>query len=268
MSIEHKSFSDQFEKNTGLKIWVQWFTTATIVSTFIFIGYVSEEKIYGNISLLNFGIYSSIFIVALMAIGTSFKDARFIDKQSKLATQQVKKLLHLNDVSEFLDSVEDSIFKNHIDNLYSIFRVHSTINQDNLIEILHSRLLARNKNVELLSGVLITLGLIGTIIGLIDMTNRLGRLIGEVGEADPAQVMQQIAGNDGPLGSLGIAFYTTLLGAVFGGVLLRVLANIVQSSISMYTAHVAELTEVYVLPSMRKLATNLESAGYYAGVDS
>ena len=56
---------------------------------------------------------------------------------------------------------------------------------------------------------------------------------------------------NGPLRGLGTAFYTTLLGAVLGGVVLRVLTNIVDASVMEYTAHIAELTEVYVLPYLR-----------------
>jgi len=61
----------------------------------------------------------------------------------------------------------------------------------------------------------------------------------------------------GPLGGLGVAFNTTLLGSILGGVILRVLTNVVNANITRYVAHIAELTEVYVLPYMRKQAKAL-----------
>ena len=96
------------------------------------------------------------------------------------------------------------------------------------------------------------------------MTNDLGSVIQTAGGGDTEALMQQIAGSDGPLGSLGVAFYTTLIGAVLGGVILRILSNIIDANIMRYTAHIAELTEVNVLPFMRQMAKSLEEAGFYS----
>ena len=234
-----------------------------VVCAVIFVGYLYPVKLMGDITLLDITIYASIISLAVITIWISYRDATFIDHQTKLASEQVDLLLDINDVSEFLAKAEQSVFRNHINSLYQIFLNHSEINQDNLIEILHSRLLARNKIVELFSSILITLGLVGTIIGLILMTNDLGVVISTAGSADTEELMRKIAGKGGPLGSLGVAFYTTLLGAVLGGVILRILSNVVDANIMRYTAHIAELTEVNVLPFMRQMAKNLESVGFY-----
>ena len=123
---------------------------------------------------------------------------------------------------------------------------------------IHSRLAARNKIVELFASVLITLGLIGTILGLILMMGSLTEVM-STSEMDE-NLMKSLVGDQGPLSGLGVAFVTTLLGAVLGGVILRVLTSIVEANITEYTAHIAELTEVYVLPFLRKSARQAHAA--------
>lgn len=267
-SSYHGSFSQQFEENLGLREWKSWFFRSVIIGALVFVGYVYEGDLLFGISLLDLGIYGAIILTALMALRKNYEDAKFIDSQTHKADRQVDQLIELHEIREFLRQAEDSIFKQHIENLWRILKNHSDLDQSTLIEILHSRLMARNRNVELLSGVLITLGLVGTIIGLILMTDDLSAVMSSVGTTETPELMQKIAGNDGPLGSLGIAFYTTLLGAVLGGVVLRILSSINEASITRYTAHVAELTEVHVLPAMRKYARSLEKAGYYERTES
>lgn len=260
------SFASQFEQTPGLELWKKWLILLLGACLIIFLGYLIKQKT-GDTLYLNIGVYGVIIALGIITIYISYRDAHFIDIQTKVASEQVKLLTELNDVAEFLNKAEQSVFKMHIASLYQIFLNSSDINQDNLIEILHSRLLARNRIVELFSSILITLGLIGTIVGLILMTNDLSAVIKNLGGSDTKLIMQQLAGNGGPLSSLGVAFYTTLLGAVFGGVILRILSNVVESNIMKYTAHIAELTEVNVLPFMRRMARNLETAGYYKNLD-
>lgn len=261
------TFASEFEKVSGLREWIIWVIVLFVSFGFVFVGFFIDGAIIGDITFLDLSIYSVIIILAITAIYMSYRDAVFIDSQSKTASKQAGILVELNDISEFLESTEHSIFRTHIESLYRIFQTHSEISQENLIEILHSRLLSRNKVVELFASILITLGLIGTIIGLILMTNDLGNVLQNVGQMESQDLMQNIAGKDGPLGSLGVAFYTTLLGAVLGGVILRVLSNVVDANIMRYTAHIAELTEVNVLPFLRRMAKNLENAGYYQHLD-
>ena len=158
----------------------------------------------------------------------------------------------MDNFEDFLACSTPSLFRSHIENLFIISQTHSEISQDNLIELLHSRLMARNKVVELFSSILITLGLIGTILGLIIMMNSLTGIM-ESATMDE-NFMATLVGDGGPLSGLGVAFITTLLGAILGGVILRVLSNVVSSNIMDYTAHIAELTEVYVLPHLRSVA--------------
>jgi len=76
--------------------------------------------------------------------------------------------------------------------------------------------------VELVGNLLITLGLIGTVMGL---TLTLTGLTGSLDALGHDQEML-LQGLRTAMSGMGTAFYTTLLGAVLGGVLLRMFAQI------------------------------------------
>lgn len=206
--------------------------------------------------------YMTWAITAMFAwtLWKSFKAIVFLDRETRLAGTQVAVLASTNDIDRFLAEAKPSVFRTHISSLHTIFLNDTNIDQGHLIEITHARLTAQNRVVELLSSMLITLGLIGTIIGLLISIGGLGGVLGGGGEALKNGLKTTISG-------LGTAFYTTLFGAACGGVILRILTAIVDSHILRYIAHLSELTEVHVLPALRRTAARLEAAGYYKRLD-
>jgi len=82
--------------------------------------------------------------------------------------------------------------------------------------------------VGLLGNLMITLGLIGTVLGMTITMNGLHGALGALG------VNQQLLvdGLRTAMSGMGVAFYTTLLGSVLGGVLLRVFAWITDASVN------------------------------------
>lgn len=256
------SFASQFETVSGLAQWRKWlFSLLGLSFAVIFLAYLFPENGLEN------SMYLLIFGFAVASIYKSYQDAVFLNKETNLASSQVQLLTELNDIAEFLEKAEVSVFRNHIESLYTIFLAHPDIKQDNLIEVLHSRLLARNRVVELFASILITLGLVGTILGLIVMMGNLRQELGGSAGGAGDNLIGRLMGAGGPLDGLDTAFYTTLLGALFGGVILRILTSVVDANIMKYTAHLAELTEVNVLPFMRRIADRLEKGGYYDSVD-
>ena len=81
--------------------------------------------------------------------------------------------------------------------------------------------------VGLLGSLLITVGLIGTVMGLTITLTGLNGALNNVG-ADTQTMLNSLSE---ALSGMGLAFYTTLLGAIMGGVLLRVFAYITDNSI-------------------------------------
>lgn len=249
------NYASQFETISGLSQWMRWL--------YVLLGIAILLTITFFFGFAEYAIYGVIFSLAIATIYNSYKDASFLEHETILASNQVSQLAELDDISEFLEQAEKSVFRSHIESLYTIFLTHSDIKQDNLIELLHSRLMAKNRVSELFASILITLGLIGTIVGLILMMTELKLTMSDKSLVSSDDLIPSLMGSGGALSGLDAAFYTTLFGAVFGGVILRILTSVVDANIMRYTAHLAELTEVNVLPVMRNMAAKLDASGYY-----
>lgn len=232
-------------------IWAALFLAVAVagVPLFFFGDLQANSKI---LTIVFYALQGAIFIGAL---ARSFLEIRSIDRELGWAKQNVAILSRVDGVQDFLDSAEakEGAFLNHIKHLHTISRRHHQIEQDALIEVMQSRLQAKNRTVEVWSGILVTVGLLGTIVGLIFMLDSMAAIMQNQG-ANGDVVKELFAPGRGPMAGLGFAFYTTLLGAFLGGVILRVLTVIVDESITHLIATVAELTEVYVLPLLRKEA--------------
>lgn len=236
---------------SGTRQWLAWFGAMAAVVLALYL----LQAVFNYPDGIKYVILS-LFVVSLLK---SYRDITMLERETRYASQQVQQLGEVNDIAEFLGVAKRSIFRSHIEGLHTIFLNDSSIRQDSLIEVVHARLMARNKVVELFASVLITLGLIGTIIGLIGAQTGLEQVLEGVGQ-DTDSLFE---GMKGTVTGLGTAFYTTLFGAVFGGVVLRILTSVVDANILNYMAHLSELTEVHVLPAMRRTASRLEAAGYY-----
>jgi biopolymer transport protein ExbB/TolQ len=198
------------------------------------------------------GTYISLIILVIFAFAVvkNFFDMRFINRQMKLTNAQIDQLRQTNNIYNFLRSSEPSLFRDHIDNLHEIFRRDFNISQDNLVTLLQARLLSRTRIVDFCSSILVTLGLVGTIIGLIRSADGLGDVFLAMSQGDTS-IME---GVKEALGGMGVAFYTTLMGAILGGVCLRLLSNLVDANTEHIVSHIAELTEIYILPILRRAA--------------
>lgn len=88
--------------------------------------------------------------------------------------------------SEVIAVAPSGVFHQHIKDLATIAKHDPNVSQDSLVTLLYSRMMARAKIVEVLSGVLVSLGLIGTVVGLISMTNGLGTTLESLGDSGDA----------------------------------------------------------------------------------
>ena len=248
--------SEALGRRSIVQEWGYWFVLLFGITFLLALAFFIDKT--KNETLIDEAMYLAIVGLAAITIFSGFKDVIALGREMKLASEQAAKLEKVQTFEGFFQQSEDSVFVEHIKNLYRIAVRHPEVSQDNLIEIIHARLLARNRVNELFSSILITLGLIGTIVGLIVMMDKLGETManstGSSGGTE--ELIQKLFDPEtgGALSGLGIAFLTTLLGAIFGGVVLRVLTSVVDAAILRYTAHLAELTEVYVLPRMRVIA--------------
>ncbi|MFC1749292.1 MotA/TolQ/ExbB proton channel family protein [Pseudomonadota bacterium] len=95
--------------------------------------------------------------------------------------------------------------------------------------------------IEVVGNLLITLGLIGTVMGL---TLTLTGLTGSLDALGHDQEML-LAGLRRAMSGMGTAFYTTLLGAVLGGVLLRMFAQITLHGVEGLNDRLMRICMVY-----------------------
>lgn len=201
--------------------------------------------------------YTLLFIFGAFSVVLSYRTARFIDTETKLASKQLESLEKKRNIDEFLKNDDtESCFKNHVISLHKIAQSGNEVDQDNLIEILLSRLQAQNRLVSLYGNLLTTLGLIGTIVGLIIMMNRMVITL----QANSENVIKDLMSEGGAMAGLGAAFYTTLIGSIIGGVIIRLLSHLTESTITEYCSYIAEITEVNILPNMRTLSHYVKSA--------
>jgi len=123
---------------------------------------------------------------------------------------------------------------------------------DRMLRVLAERLHYPGTMVGLFSNLLITLGLIGTILGLLLSVQGLNEATDTIAR-DPTSVtdaMGLLEAMRGAIQGMGVAFYTTLTGAVLGGVVLRILHTQVSAWIELYTGLVAEATDALFQPTL------------------
>lgn len=196
------------------------------------------------------GICIAISLLFIVGVVVNFFDIRYIDREMQRSDKHVTDMLSAPTYKEFMEASDESLLMSHLRNLYEIACKTPTVSQDNLIVLLQSKLNARISAVDILSSMLVTLGLVGTIVGLISSVGGIGTAMENTG-GDNKTLLE---GVNVALSGMGTAFYTTLLGAVFGGIVLRFLAALVGKHCDSLIAHIAELSEVYIIPSLRDAA--------------
>lgn len=235
-------------KWSPLTEWLAYFAVLALIITVTVRGKMVEAVQSDATGLTLF-----IVLLFVVALAKSCYDVIYINREFALTQRQIRELWEGAKIGSFLLGASPSIFRGHVDHLFNIFRNDQEITQDNLIEILHARLNSRTKVVDLSAGILTTLGLVGTIIGMVMAVDGISAVTDAIGGDDSL-----VAKMSETLGGMGTAFYTTLMGAILGGIILRVLTASVQSSQDFLVAHIAELSEVYILPTLRKYARERE----------
>ena len=120
----------------------------------------------------------------------------------------------------------------------------------NLITAYGAKLKGRVDNLGVVSGMLITIGLLGTVIGLIITISGLDTVL----QSNSADFATMKAGLNETVSGMGTAFYTTFFGALLGGVVLKVLAAEMRKSAQVLVADALRFSELYIAPQFQKKA--------------
>lgn len=206
----------------ALFLWIVWASAAII----IYLGLYADTDVlefvktdpsritWVIIGLFIIGILSSFILTLMLTFESILVDS--IEKTAKtngwLGIVNTPKKLG---VARFFDSLKSVVEKNGEINIESLVDVEFAIYQ----RIAHA--------LEVIGNLLITLGLIGTVVGLTLTLTGLTSSLEALGEDQE----QLLSGLRGAMGGMGTAFYTTLLGSVLGGVLLRVFSHIDQNGV-------------------------------------
>jgi hypothetical protein len=114
----------------------------------------------------------------------------------------------------------------------------------NLITAYSGKLKAKVDNIGVIAGMLITMGLLGTVVGLIITVTGLDQVL----QSTSADFASMKAGLNRTVSGMGTAFYTTFFGALLGGVVLKVLGAEMRKSASVLAADMLRFSELYVAP--------------------
>ena len=196
--------------------------------------------------------YLCLMIIVLFLLGAilNFFGMRRLRNEYVCAAVCMNNLKRINGLEKVCQGPAAGIFQQHVIDLGKIARHDSNFTQDSLITLLYSRMMAKSKMVDILSGVLVTLGLIGTIVGLISMTDGLSATLASLGEDGEAADL--LSGMRSTMSGLGTAFNTTLVGAILGSVVLRILNNVYTSNVDHLVTYVASTTEVNIVPQLKR----------------
>ena len=84
------------------------------------------------------------------------------------------------------------------------------------------------------------------------MTDGLSATLASLG--DDGEAADLLSGMRSTMSGLGTAFNTTLVGAILGSVVLRILNNVYTSNVDHLVTYVASKTEVNIVPQLKRKA--------------
>jgi len=200
-----------------LILWTVWTSTAIIVyvtlyrdtEAFAFIQHDPSKITWLIVGLFGFGVICS-FVLTILVTLESVDIVKLVDNAVKQGLNGIQPKSLKRAVSRFFHHLKTSLAANGEPDVESLLNVELAM---------YHRL---SHFIEVSGNLLITLGLIGTVAGL---TLTLTGLTGSLEALGQDQEML-LSGLRKAMAGMGTAFYTTLLGAVLGGVLLRVFAQI------------------------------------------
>jgi len=216
--------------------------------------WVCGARLFAAIGSDRTGITFCIVIVFLAMWLRSLIDACYIDREFRRTQAAVEALFvradAKGDLVAFKRYAAPCLFRRHVADLMAIYDRDSRIEQDNLAELMHVRLRARLRPLDVGSSTMLTLGLVGTIIGLITAVEGLANAMAQAG-GDQGGLKEAM---NATFGGMGTAFSATLMGSILGGVVLRLIYTSLSAQADHLVAYIAQFTEVFLLPVLRNEA--------------
>ncbi|HEY5601901.1 MAG TPA: MotA/TolQ/ExbB proton channel family protein [Gammaproteobacteria bacterium] len=220
----------------ALVLWIAWSAVAIVFYASIyqdtdvwkFVEQDSSRITWGIIALFAVGIVTSFALTVLLTLESIKVDyLESVAKQTGwLGVQESDKRFC---VANFFNSLKTVMTNN------------GELNIEALVEVEFAVYRRTAQALEVIGNLLITLGLVGTVVGLTLTLTGLTSSLEALGH-DQEQLLR---GLRGAMGGMGTAFYTTLLGSVLGGVLLRVYGHIDENGVDSLENALTRICLVY-----------------------
>lgn len=220
----------------ALVLWIVW-SAAAIISyagmyhdsdVFTFIRNDPSRITWVILGLFIVGVLTSLVLTIIVTLeSVSVDRLEIIAKRSGwLGIEHSNKKLS---VAKFFESLKTIVLNN------------GELFIESLVDVEFAIYRRTAHSLEVIGNLLITLGLVGTVVGLtLTLTGLTGSL--EALGQDQELLMR---GLRQAMGGMGTAFYTTLLGSILGGVLLRVYAQINDNGIDSLENVLTRICLVY-----------------------
>ncbi|WP_198525137.1 MotA/TolQ/ExbB proton channel family protein [Kamptonema formosum] len=150
------------------------------------------------------------------------------------------------------------LFEEHVANINLVAQNKLSIDQEFSLSLIENRLMRRESWVQLFANLLVTLGMIGTVLGLTVSMRGLSQAMESIKNSLLAdnltspQITNSISGLGDALSGMSSAFVTTLAGAVLGGLFLKLLSHATTNLIEDLLDNIRYKAEVEVIPSLQK----------------
>ncbi|MBD2484950.1 MotA/TolQ/ExbB proton channel family protein [Planktothrix sp. FACHB-1365] len=147
------------------------------------------------------------------------------------------------------------LFKEHITTLERAAQGKLSISQDFSLTIIENRLLRQESWVQLFANLSITLGMIGTVVGLTLSMEGLSEAMGSmtnVGSETGGNFNDPTIGLKQALSGMSSAFITTLAGAVLGGFFLKLLSHSTINLIEDLIDQIRYKAELEIIPKLQQ----------------
>ncbi len=203
--------------------WMLWAAAAIVTYTTLYsdtdlIAYLRND--YSKVTWL-------IFFLFILGSLLSFYLALSISLET-IQAERIEDLAKAEGLNG-IQTEEDS--SRAVDRFYNALKftvaAHSAPDIDALVQVDFSRFHRTSHFVEIIGNLLVTMGLIGTVIGLTATLTGLTTSLEALGQDQELL----LSGLRHAMSGMGTAFYTTLLGSVLGGVLLRIFAQITENGV-------------------------------------
>jgi len=200
-----------------LVLWVIW-AAATIV---IYLGLYQDTEVLAFVQHDPSRITWAIIGLFIVGVATSFVLTILLTLES-IKVDELESIARHDGWLGIEQAEKKGCVANFFNSLRTIINNNGELNIEALVDVEFSIYQRIAHALEIIGNLLITLGLIGTVVGLTLTLTGLTSSLDALGQ-DQTQLL---AGLRGAMAGMGTAFYTTLLGAVLGGVLLRIFAHI------------------------------------------